>query len=63
MLASNDPHMEGDMRIITSIFFLTCLAGSAWAVTGVPAPEIDIGILGMAAAAGTIYLVKRFKRS
>jgi hydrogenase/urease accessory protein HupE len=51
------------MRIITSIFFLTCIAGSAWAVPGVPAPEVDIGILGMAAAAGTIYLVKRFKRS
>jgi hypothetical protein len=54
--------LEGNMRIITGIFFLTCLAGSAWAVTAVPAPEIDTGILGMAAAAGAIYLTKRFKR-
>jgi hypothetical protein len=51
------------MRIITGVFFLTCLAGSAWAITPVPAPEIDTGILGIAAAAGAIYLAKRFKRS
>jgi hypothetical protein len=51
------------MRIVTSIFFLACLAGSALASTGVPAPEIDVGILGMAAAGGMIYLMKRFKRS
>ena len=51
------------MKIITSVFFLTCLAGSAWAVQPVPAPEIDTGILGMAAAVGAIYLAKRFKRS
>jgi hypothetical protein len=51
------------MRIITSVFFLTCLAGSAWAVQAVPGPEIDTGILGMAAAVGAIYLAKRFKRS
>jgi hypothetical protein len=52
------------MRIITGIFFLTCLAGSASArIMAGPAPEIDTGILGMAAAVGAIYLVKRFKRS
>jgi hydrogenase/urease accessory protein HupE len=51
------------MRIITSIFFLTCLAGSAWAIQAVPAPEVDTGIFGMAAAVGAIYLAKRFKRS
>ena len=28
-----------------------------------PAPEIHTGILGIAAAAGVIYLTKRFKRS
>jgi hypothetical protein len=50
------------MKIITGIFFLTCLAASAWAGYGVPAPEIDTGIFGMAAAVGAIYLVKRFKR-
>jgi len=51
------------MRIITSIFFLSCLVGSAWANVSAPAPEIDTGILGIAAAAGAIYLMKRFKRS
>jgi len=52
------------MRIITSIFFLTCLAGSAWATpVAAPSPEIDTGILGLAAAVGAIYLAKRFKRS
>jgi hypothetical protein len=50
------------MRIVTGLFFLTCLAGSAWAGAIAPAPEIDTGILGMAAAAGAIYLMKRFKR-
>jgi hypothetical protein len=51
------------MRVVTGLFFLTCLAGSAWAtVVYVPAPEIDTGILGIAAAAGVIYLTKRFKR-
>jgi hypothetical protein len=57
--------MEGNMRIITGIFFLTCLGGSAWALhfSPAPAPEIDTGILGMAAAAGVIYLAKRFKQS
>ncbi len=52
------------MRIITGIFFLTCLAGFAWSSpAAAPAPEIDTGILGMAAAAGAIYLAKRFKLS
>jgi hypothetical protein len=51
------------MRIITSILFLVCLSGSAWATPPVPAPEIDAGILGMSAAAGVIYLLQRRKRS
>jgi hypothetical protein len=43
------------MRVIASVFFPTCLAGSAWATpTPVPAPEIDTGILGMAAAIGDL---------
>ena len=53
------------MRIITSILFLVCLSGSAWAslAAPVPAPEIDAGILGMSAVAGVIYLLQRRKRS
>jgi hypothetical protein len=53
------------VRIITSILFLVCLSGSAWAgvLPPVPAPEIDAGILGMSAAAGVIYLLQRRKRS
>ncbi len=50
------------MRILTSAFFLVCLASSAWAVSAAPAPEVDAGILGMSAAAGVIYLIKRRKR-
>ena len=51
------------MRIVTGVFFLTCLAGSAWAgARAALAPEIDTGILGIAAAAGLIYLTRRFKR-
>jgi hypothetical protein len=52
------------MKMFTGLFFLVCLAGSAWASPSpAPAPEMDAGILGMAAAAGAIYLMKRFKRS
>ena len=52
------------MRIFTGLFFLACLTGSAWAVMAVaPAPEIDAGVLGMTAAVGAIYLIKRFQRS
>jgi hypothetical protein len=52
------------MKYIAGVFFLTCLASSAWAApVTAAAPEIDTGILGMAAAAGAIYFVKRFKRS
>jgi hypothetical protein len=52
------------MRLFTSVYCLVCLAGSAWATpAAAPAPEIDVGILGIAAAGGMIYLMKRFKRS
>ncbi len=51
------------MRVVTSAFFLVCLAGSAWATpVGAPAPEIDAGILGISAAIGLIYLMQRRKR-
>lgn len=54
---------EGEMRVVTSAFFLVCLAGSAWATpVGAPAPEIDAGILGISAAIGLIYLMQRRKR-
>ena len=56
--------MEGEMRMVSSIFCLVCLASSAWAVPATAsAPEIDTGILGIAAAAGVVYLTKQFKRS
>jgi hypothetical protein len=51
------------MKIFTGLFFLICLGGSAWAQSVAPAPEMDAGILGITAAAGAIYLMKRFKRS
>jgi hypothetical protein len=52
------------MKVVTSILFLVCLSGSAWAVPAAgPAPEIDAGILGMSAIAGVIYLLQRRKRS
>jgi hypothetical protein len=52
------------MRVFTSIFFLVCLAGSASAtVVTAPGPELGTGVLGMSAAAGVIYLLKRRSRS
>jgi hypothetical protein len=52
------------MRIITSIFFLISLAGSASAQpVAAPGPEMSAGILGMTLAAGVVYLIKRRKRS
>jgi hypothetical protein len=55
--------MEMPMKIFTSLFFLVSLAGSAWATAIAPGPEMSTGVLGMTAAAGVIYLIKRRKRS
>jgi hypothetical protein len=53
---------EGDMRIVTGLFFLTCLAGSAWAIQAqAPAQEMSAGIVGMTLAAGVVYMIKRRK--
>jgi len=52
------------MRVVSSAFFLVCLAGSAWAIpAAAPAPEVDAGVLGISAAVGLIYLMKRPKHS
>jgi hypothetical protein len=52
------------MKIFTSLFFLICLGGSAWAGLSVaPGPEMSAGIVGMTLAAGVVYLIKRRKRS
>lgn len=50
------------MKIITSLVFLVCLAGSAWASVPAPGPEMSAGVLGMTLAAGVVYLIKRRKR-
>jgi hypothetical protein len=53
------------MKIFSSsLIFLACLTGSAWAITpaGAPGPEITSGILGMTMAAGLVYLINRRKR-
>ena len=50
------------MKIFTGLFFLICLAGSAWAVpVGAPGPEMSAGLIGMTLAAGAVYLIKRRK--
>jgi hypothetical protein len=52
------------MKIVTSLFFVICLAGSASAqVVAAPGPEMSAGIVGMTLAAGVVYLIKRRKRS
>jgi hypothetical protein len=52
------------MKIVTSLFFLICLAGSAWAQGApVPGPEMSAGVIGMTLAAGVVYLIKRRQRS
>jgi hypothetical protein len=51
------------MKTFTSLFFLVCLGGSAWAgILGAPGPEISAGIIGMTLAAGVVYLIKRRQR-
>jgi hypothetical protein len=58
------------MKILSSLFFLISLVGSAWAgvagqiqISGAPGPEMSAGIVGMTLAAGVVYLIKRRKRS
>jgi hypothetical protein len=53
------------LKIFGSVFFLTSLVGSAWAITpvGAPGPEMSAGVIGMTLAAGVVYLIKRRKRS
>ena len=52
------------MKILSSLFFLICFAGSAWAgPLAAPGPEMSAGIVGMTLAAGVVYLIKRRKRS
>jgi hypothetical protein len=58
--------------VFTTLFFLISLAGSALAQTAVtptaaslrvgPGPEMSAGVLGMALAAGTLYVIKRLNR-
>jgi hypothetical protein len=52
------------MKIITSLFFVICLGGSAWAQLAVaPGPEMSAGVVGMTLAAGVVYLINRRQRS
>ena len=60
------------MKVISSLFFLISLIGSAWAGTagglgpatvGADGPEMAAGVLGMTLAAGLVYLIRRRKRS
>jgi LPXTG-motif cell wall-anchored protein len=57
--------MEQAMKILSSVVFSISLVGSAWAGTpaAAPGPEMSTGLIGMALAAGAIYLIKRRKRS
>jgi hypothetical protein len=54
--------VERVVKIFSSLFFLVCLGGSAWATVGAPGPEMSAGIVGMTLAAGVVYLIKRRKR-
>lgn len=52
------------MKILSSGFiFLVCLAGAASATAIGPGPEISGGVVGMAVAAGLVFLINRRKRS
>jgi hypothetical protein len=56
--------MRVNMKVLSSsVIFLVCLAGSAWAAPVAPGPEISGGIIGMSLAAGMVYLINRRKRS
>jgi hypothetical protein len=53
------------MQILSSLFILIGLVGSASAGPSAvaPGPEMSAGIVGMTLAAGVVYLIKRRKRS
>jgi hypothetical protein len=54
------------MKIVTGLFFLITLAGSAWAgalPARAPGPEMRAGLIGMTLAGGALYLIKRRGRS
>jgi hypothetical protein len=57
--------METVMKIFSSLVFVICLGGSAWAISlvGAPGPEMSAGVIGMTLAAGVVYLIKRRERS
>jgi hypothetical protein len=48
-------------KIVSGLFLCVAFTGSALAgpIAAVPAPEVTGGILGMFAAAGVVYLMKR----
>jgi hypothetical protein len=53
------------MKILSGLFFLINLVGSAWAgpTSLAPGPEMSAGIVGMTLAAGVVYFIKRRKGS
>jgi hypothetical protein len=52
------------MKILSSLFLLISLGGSAWAgQAAAPGPEMSAGVIGMTLAAGVVYLIKRRQRS
>jgi hypothetical protein len=54
------------MKILSSLFFLISLVGSASAAATVPVapgPEMSAGVIGMTLVAGVVYLIKRRQRS
>ena len=51
-------------KLLSAVLFCLALAGPALATPrAAPTPEIDAGILGMMAAGGVVYLLKRRNRS
>ena len=60
---------EMGMKVLSSLFFLISLVGSAWAgsvgqtTVGADGPEMAAGVIGMTLAAGLVYLIRRRKRS
>ena len=51
------------IKILTGLFFLISIAGSAWAaVAPAPGPEMSAGVIGMTLATGVVYLIKRRRK-